>query len=44
MPQAGQVRDFLTIRNKTIIEYTPEDPLFQINISKITIKLVIKTN
>ena len=29
---------------ETINEYTPEDPLFQINKSKTTIKLVNKTN
>jgi hypothetical protein len=30
--------------NNTINDHTPEDPLFQINKSEITIKLVIKTN
>jgi hypothetical protein len=32
----------IIISNNTIKEYTPEDPLFQIINSEITIKLVIK--
>jgi len=32
------------VSNNTINEYTPENPLFEINIIIITIKLVIKTN